>query len=162
MENAQNMEIFKDIKGYPGYQISNFGRIWSSKSNKYLSPVPNNVGYLQIKLIAANGKRKSELVHRLVALGFIENPSGYPEVDHIDKNIRNNSSENLRWVSRSGNCRNTCMNRAVAQYDMKGKFIREFASLTEAAESVGGTYSGIKTYFDKNHSSYKGYMWKIL
>ena len=44
MENAKNMEIFKDIKGYPGYQISNQGRLWSIKSQKYLSPFTNNSG----------------------------------------------------------------------------------------------------------------------
>ena len=103
MENATNMEIFKDIKGYPDYQISNYGRIWSCKVNKYMSPVTNNKGYLQIKLIAANGKRKGELVHRLVALTFIDNPEGKPEVNHIDRNKTNNHVENLEWVTHSEN-----------------------------------------------------------
>lgn len=60
-----------------------------------MSPVANNKGYLQIKLIAANGKRKGELVHRLVALTFIDNPEGKPEVNHIDRNKTNNHVENL-------------------------------------------------------------------
>ena len=98
-----NMEIFKDIKGYPGYQISNFGRVWSSKSQKYLAGVPNNAGYLQVKMIAANGKRKNELIHRLVALHFVDNPDNKPEVDHIDRNRQNNNSDNLRWLTKSEN-----------------------------------------------------------
>lgn len=109
MENAQNMEIFKDIKGYPGYQISNFGRVWSAKSNKYMKPVANNAGYLQIKLIAANGKRKGELVHRLVALHFIDNPNGKPEVNHKDRNKVNNHVDNLEWVTHGEN--NTLQNK---------------------------------------------------
>ena len=103
MENATNMEIFKDIKGCPGYQISNQGRVWSSKRNRYLALTPNNTGYLQVKIIAANGKRKNELVHRLVALHFIDNPEGKPEVDHIDRDKTNNNAENLRWATRSEN-----------------------------------------------------------
>lgn len=106
MENATNMEVFKDIKGYPGYQISNLGRVWSCKRNRYMSPVPNNNGYLQIKLIAANGKRKNELVHRLVALHFVDNPEGKPEVDHIDRDRQNNNAENLRWLTKSENNKN--------------------------------------------------------
>ena len=98
-----NMEMFKDIKGYPGYQISNLGRVWSSKSQKYLAGVPNNAGYLQVKMIAANGKRKNELIHRLVALHFVDNPDNKPEVDHIDRNRQNNNSDNLRWLTKSEN-----------------------------------------------------------
>ncbi len=36
------------------------------------------------------------LVHRLVAIAFLPNPLGLPQVDHIDKNIDNNTLENLR------------------------------------------------------------------
>ena len=103
MENAKNMEIFVDIKGYPGYQISNLGRVWSAKRNRYMNPVANNSGYLQIKLIAANGKRKGELVHRLVALHFVENPEGKPEVNHINHRRQDNSATNLEWVTKSEN-----------------------------------------------------------
>ena len=103
MENATNMEVFKDIKGYPGYQISNYGRVWSVKRQKYLALTPNNCGYLQVKMIAANGKRKGELVHRLVALMFLDNLEKKPEVDHIDRNKQNNHVDNLRWLTKSEN-----------------------------------------------------------
>lgn len=68
-----------------------------------MKPVPNNNGYLQIKLIAANGKRKGELVHRLVALHFIDNPEGKAEVNHINHIRDDNRVENLEWVSKSEN-----------------------------------------------------------
>lgn len=36
------------------------------------------------------------LVHRIVAEAFIPNPNNYQEVDHIDKNPKNNCASNLR------------------------------------------------------------------
>lgn len=80
--------------------------MWSCKRNRYLSPFTNNKGYRAINIIAANGKRKGELIHRLVALHFINNPNGYPEVDHIDRDKENNNVDNLRWVTKSENNKN--------------------------------------------------------
>lgn len=101
MENVQ--EVWKDIKGYPNYQISNLGNVWSVKRQRKLNPFINNRGYKAINIIAANGKRKGELIHRLVALAFIDNPEGKPEVNHIDKNKENNNVENLEWVTHGEN-----------------------------------------------------------
>lgn len=103
MENAREMEIFKDIKGYPNYQISNKGRIWSKYRNRYLKPFVNNSGYEMINIMAVNGKRKGELIHRLVALAFVDNPNQYPEVNHLDENKLNNEASNLEWCTRKQN-----------------------------------------------------------
>lgn len=56
-----------------------------------------------INIIAINGKRKGELVHRLVALHFIDNPEGKPEVNHINHIRDDNRVENLEWVTKSEN-----------------------------------------------------------
>ena len=42
-----NMEIFKDIKGYPGYQISNLGRVWNENTQHYLKASLKPNGYYQ-------------------------------------------------------------------------------------------------------------------
>lgn len=94
----ENKEIWKDIKGYEGlYQISNYGRVWSIRKQKYLKGDKNSAGYLRVLLTAKNGKTKREFIHRLVALAFIPNPENKPQVNHIDANIENNKAENLEW-----------------------------------------------------------------
>ena len=101
----ENMEVWKDIEGYPNYQISNKGRVWSVKRQIYMKPLIDTDGYHRIRITAINGKRKTEKIHRLVALAFVDNPEGKPEVDHIDRNRQNNCAENLRWVTHSENLR---------------------------------------------------------
>ena len=104
-----NMEIWKDILEYPDYQISNMGRLRSTRRynyllkryvyrNKILSPSTNNAGYSQYAI-----KRKLCLIHRLVANAFIPNPDNLPEVDHIDNCKKNNRADNLQWITHHDN-----------------------------------------------------------
>ena len=148
LENESKMEIFKDIPGYPYYQISNLGRVWNAKTQRYLKASKNNNGYYQINLIAINGKRKKELIHRLVAIVFIPNPDKLPEVEHKDRNRANNNVENLCWVSRSTNCRNTSQNRKVRVY--KNEELIKECCLTEASEIIGCARGSIYSYLRRN------------
>ena len=105
-------EIWKDIKGHPGYHASSHGRIrsfWSS-GNKW-SPKqiidtprilkPYKVGnYLGLRF--GNGL-PNQYIHRIIAITFIENPNNYKEVNHLDLNKSNNNVSNLEWCSRKQN-----------------------------------------------------------
>lgn len=72
-----------------------------------MKPHLSNSGYLFVNLAipSVNGKRtKQEYIHRLVALAFIPNPKNLPQVNHKDRNKRNNSVDNLEWVTQEENC----------------------------------------------------------
>ena len=95
-------EIWKDCKGYEGlYQVSNLGRVWDIKLQRYLKGSYDKDGYIQVYLTAKNGKVKMERVHRLVALVFLDNPNNYPQVNHKDKNKGSNCVDNLEWCDAS-------------------------------------------------------------
>lgn len=87
------MEVYKDIKEYEDlYQVSNFGNIKSLRTNKILNQHIGVNGYKTVALRKNSNdiKPKNYLVHRLLALTFIENVNNYPVVDHIDGNKLNN------------------------------------------------------------------------
>lgn len=94
-------EIWRDISSYEGiYQVSNLGNV--KNQNKILNPNKLKSGYLQIGLYKEKIK-KMFLVHRLVAFAFLENPEYKKEVNHKDRNPKNNTLENLEWVTRQEN-----------------------------------------------------------
>lgn len=110
------MERWKDIKNYEGYyQVSNFGTVKSldrkeiissgvlrTYKSKTLIAQEDGRGYLMVRLYK-NGKGTTKRIHRLVAETFIENINGLEEINHIDGNKENNSTDNLEWSTRKEN-----------------------------------------------------------
>lgn len=105
-----NIELWKDIEGYEGYSVSNQGRVKSKKRNilykngtvKRLKETILKAGkgkfYLHV-VLHSKKKRKTILIHRLVAKAFAPNYFNKKCVNHIDGDKHNNSSNNLEWVS---------------------------------------------------------------
>ena len=106
-------EVFKPISGYEGiYEISNYGnvkRVSDFKNcnkkyigNYFLKPLDNGCGYFRIKL-SKNGVSKRYMLHRLIAIEFLENENNYKIINHIDSNKKNNSINNLEWCTQKHN-----------------------------------------------------------
>jgi len=87
-----------NVDGYENYLIYEDGRVFSKNNNKFLKPDTIRSGYFQIALYK-NKERKRFLIHRLVALHYVNNPrpDKYNIVDHLDRNKLNNNRTNLRW-----------------------------------------------------------------
>jgi len=94
------MEIYKTVKGFNNYQISNLGRVWSVKNKKQLKLSLHSSGYYCVNLYI-DGKRQLNKIHQLVAIAFLNHkPCGYKiVVDHIDNNPLNNRVDNLQLVT---------------------------------------------------------------
>lgn len=90
------------IAGYEKlYSVTEDGCVYSHRYKKYL--LQRRVKGYAITELFNNYKRKSVLIHRVVALAFIPNPNNYPQVNHLDFNRLNNAIENLEWCTAKQN-----------------------------------------------------------
>jgi hypothetical protein len=96
-------EIFREIQDFPGYFVSNQGRV--RRGGDRMCAIHKTArGYMVVQL-TYNGRRRGYSIHRLVASAFIgEIKDGY-EVDHINSIKDDNRLENLEIVTRAENMR---------------------------------------------------------
>ncbi len=97
--------MFSPIKNYETYGINEKGEIKDFRTGKIKSNHLSKDGYKLTNLCNENGY-KSFLVHRLVAIQYIDNSKNLEIVDHIDRDINNNNVSNLRWVDCFGSSQN--------------------------------------------------------
>jgi hypothetical protein len=102
MDNFQ----WQPVKGYEGlYEISPIGiRSLRKKNKPLLKLTVSRSGYYQVRL-KKNKQALRFYFHRLIALAFIPNPLGKPQVNHLDGDKLNNSLENLQWCTKSENAK---------------------------------------------------------
>jgi len=101
-----DIEEFRKIEGFPNYSISNKGNVRYDLYDEILKFSQHSNGYNAVNLYKTPIREcpaSYKLVHRLVAIAFIENPSNKRCVDHIDTDRKNNVLNNLRWATSSEN-----------------------------------------------------------
>lgn len=115
------MEVWKRYDDK--YGASSTGRIRIAKSGRIISQSKRPNGYL-----SASIHDKTTSVHKIIAVAFLgHKPNGHKEVvDHIDKDVSNNSIENLRIITQRQNCSNrpnkTSKYTGVSFNKNKGKY----------------------------------------
>lgn len=98
----------RDVKGYEGlYFVNELGQVFSypKKTRKGIRKLllnKNKFGYLLIDL-CKDGEVKKYLVHRLIAVAFLDNVENKEQVNHINGNKEDNRLENLEWTTNSEN-----------------------------------------------------------
>lgn len=125
IENLEN-ETWKDIVGYEkSYQISNLGRVKSLDRfiNHYMGGFSlikghllktriNSRGYVGV-VLKKNTIAKSFVVHRLMAIAFIENKFNKPIINHKNGIKTDNRLENLEWSTYSENTKHAFDNNLI-------------------------------------------------
>ena len=158
--------MIKDIINFENYQISDDGRVWSKKSNKWLKPIDVN-GYKKVSLYK-NGKEYQRLVHRLIAETFIPNPNNYEEINHINEDKSDNRVENLEWCTSSYNINYgtrierqvNSISKKVFQYSIDNVLLNTYKSCTEAErENPSFNHRGISYACIGKLKTYKGFKW---
>lgn len=101
------MTIIRPISGFGGcYWVTENGAVTTTRRQGspggYMKQQIGKDGYHRVNL-TYRGKRKTCLVHRLVAEAFIDNPDGKACVNHIDGDKGNNTVDNLEWCTYSEN-----------------------------------------------------------
>jgi hypothetical protein len=111
-------EKWMPVSKYEGcYEVSNFGRVRSVSrlvkgchslrinKSRIMSQHREKNGYFKVPL-CKNGTQKTQLIHRIMAIAFIDNNiRRNTDVNHIDGDKTNNNIENLELCSRSENMR---------------------------------------------------------
>lgn len=95
--------IWKDVIELDSQFETNYlGELKRKSDNKLIKANIDGKGYYQYR-INVNGKYKTFLKHRLIAIYFIPNPENKPQVNHINLIKTDNSLDNLEWVTCSEN-----------------------------------------------------------
>lgn len=84
--------------GYSSYCVTVTGQMFSLKRYEYLTGGRTTDGYFNVCMMNDYGGQDTLLVHRMVAMMFIPNHEGRPEVNHKDGDKDNNHVLNLEWV----------------------------------------------------------------
>lgn len=155
----------KEHPDYPGYIVTRDGRIYSTKTNKFLVQKSHPSGYLRVNI--TKGKLVDIAVHTLVASTYLERTSDKTQVNHKDRNKCNNCIENLEWVSGQENMQHVLHTdtrhihrKSVKQFNLAGEELNTFNSIKEAANFVKVSEVGIGLACRGLQATSGGYIWR--
>lgn len=90
-----DLDQMKQVKDFPNYYVDKSGKIYSKPYHKWLKQTKTGDGLLSVQL-ANKGKRKTFLVHRLVAEHYLDGFVDKCQIKHRDKDGTNNNVDNLK------------------------------------------------------------------
>jgi transposase len=114
------------------YGLTPEGLVYSYVSHALLSPQTKGK-YPKVK-ITHQGKTYNFLLHRLLALAFIPNPSSHTVVRHLDDNPRNYSLSNLAWGEVEHNTADAIANGILSGTVLTGQQPRELIAQVDSGE----------------------------
>ena len=108
------------------YYITDDGKVWSERTQKYLSFQYDKNGYVKVQMRSTDNKSHRYSIHRLVLENFkpVENMENL-QVNHIDGNKKNNNLTNLEWTTSEENIRHAIDNNLRATINGASKLTPE-------------------------------------
>ena len=95
-------EIIRGKKFNNKYVATENGRVFTFRANhhKWVEQKgrEQSHGYVRMSIDG-----RDAYLHRIVATCYVQNPHGYPEVNHINGNKKDNTANNLEWCTRAQN-----------------------------------------------------------
>ena len=140
--------IWKKIPGYSKYEISIMGDIKRNftSSSWMLKPTKKQSGPYVIRLIADDGKRKEERVHKLMQKTYMDKPpSAEYVVYHKNGDKKDNCLNNLAYITRQKLGKMTGPNSSR-------KPVRKVCPETK---EIIDFYTSVREAGRKNHMSYQ-------
>lgn len=150
--------MWKEIKDFPNYSISDSGEVKNNKTGRILKKALNQDGYAIVQLWN-NGKGTMKRVHRLVLETFKPTENTDYEVNHLDRNRTNNNLNNLEWCSNKQNIsyrdKDDNLNKKAKKIKVEylDGTIEIYNSLTECAKHFDIAVNSVKDYIKKELTS---------
>lgn len=158
-------EEWKEVEGYPGYEISSNGRVRCfrdyhgnvTKTFRYLKPILNKDDYYYVDVYTLDHKQVHKRIHRLVAEAFLGKQETLV-VNHINGNKHDNRIENLEWVTPKENSSHASR---TGLYKKKSVIVVEtgeiFDSVKECAEELNIDPSCVSVALSNNTRTAAGF-----
>ena len=128
----------KKIKGFDNYWITEKGEVFSKVGkgdlrSKAIKDGKGRSGYDYVELYK-NNKPYKKSIHRLLAETFIENPSNYEIVRHLNDDKTDNRLENLAWGNHSMNARDAVNNKKLPYQKLWEKDINRLVAMYKSGK----------------------------
>lgn len=115
IEGAFADERWLPIEGTKNLLISDYGRVYSIRTKKFVGCKGNQDGYKMVRTSPDGNAGTRAYIHRLVYLHFVipTIPEGC-EIEHLDSDNSNDYFMNLRAVPHKTNCNNPITRKRIS------------------------------------------------
>lgn len=149
-------EKWAEVEGFPGYAVSDHGRVLNCHTNSILRPRDNSYGYSRVAL-RRNGKTHDVYVHHLVAKAFITGYQDGVQIRH-ERDNSDNHVNNLRF--RRGVRMGTLVRSPKKPQTRRVKIVETnqvFMTVDSLAQYIDGDTSSIYRVLRGERISHKGF-----
>lgn len=148
-------EVWKTVRDFSDYEVSNMGRVRRRGSEKFLKPSKHHLGGYRVNLYR-NGVQRGYFIHRLVAEHFLPDYNQNRSIAFKDGNFENYRVDNLVVgdQARPGHSR-----------DLQIEIVEtgeRFSSAHKVAKHIGGQSTNVLRVMYGTLKKHKGYTFRYV